>query len=139
MRERMPLWPQVALAKLARFWRLGAEGGGTGGWQRPGSPLEPLRRLDPLLIWSLVTLPFAIWGVVRASMGARRWFQALPLLVILYFTLVALVFFGSLRMRVPVEPLVVLYVALGCEGARRLLRARRRGLTLVPGGRVSAR
>ena len=138
MRERMPLWPQVGLAKLARFWRLGAEGGGTGGWQRPGSPLEPLRRLDPLLIWSLVTLPFAIWGVVRVSMGARRWFQALPLLVILYFTLVALVFFGSLRMRVPVEPLVVLYVALGCEGARRQLRARRRGLTLVPGGRVSA-
>jgi 4-amino-4-deoxy-L-arabinose transferase-like glycosyltransferase len=139
MRERPHLWPQVALAKLARFWRLGAEGGGTGGWQRPGSPLEPLRRLDPMLVWSIVTLPFALWGVARASVGARRWFQALPLLVIVYFSLIAVVFFGSLRMRVPIEPLVVLYVALGCEAARRRVRGRKRGLTLVPGGRISER
>lgn len=133
MREHVREWPAVALAKLARFWRLTAEGGGTGAWQRPGSPLEALRRLDPMLVWSALTLPFALWGLVRASMGGRRWFQSLPLWVIAYFSLIAMVFFGSLRMRVPVEPLVVLYVALGLEEARRLLRVRRRGLTVIPG------
>lgn len=135
VRGRAGEWPSVALAKLARFWRLGAEGGGTGAWPRPGSPLEPLRRLDPLLVWSFITLPLALWGVVRAVQGGRRWFQALPLFVIGYFTIVAVVFFGSLRMRVPVEPLVALFVALGIEGARRSLRTRRRGLSVVPGGR----
>lgn len=127
-------WPGIALAKLARFWRLRAEGGGTGRWQRPGSPLERLR-LDPLLLWSILTMPFGLWGIVRAVRGARRWFQALPLFVIAYFTAVAVVFFGSLRMRVPIEPLVVLFVALGLEGARRRVRSRIRGLSVVPGGR----
>jgi 4-amino-4-deoxy-L-arabinose transferase-like glycosyltransferase len=138
MRARAGEWPAIALAKVARFWRLGAEGGGTGAWQRPGSPLEPLRRLDPLLVWSVITLPLALWGVARAIRGARRWFQALPLLVIAYFTMVAVVFFGSLRMWVPIEPLVVLFVALGIEGARRALRSRTRGLRVVPGGRKTS-
>ena len=135
MRARAGEWPSVALAKVARFWRLHAEGGGTGVWQRPGSPLEPLRRFDPLLVWSLITLPFALWGVVRVIRSARRWFQALPLLVIGYFTMIAVIFFGSLRMRVPIEPLVVLFVALGIEEARRALRTRTRGLSVVTGGR----
>jgi len=135
MRERVRQWPAVALAKLARFWRLRAEGGGTGSWQRPGSPLELLRRFDPLLIWSALALPFGLWGLVRASMGARRWFQSLPLWVIVYFSLIAVVFFGSLRMRVPIEPLVLLYVGLGLEDARRVSRARRRGLSVIPGRR----
>jgi len=138
MRARVSQWPSVALAKLARFWRFRAEGGGTGAWQRPGSPLEPLRRLDPLLVWSLLTLPFALWGLVRASMGGRRWFQSLPLWVIVYFSLIAVVFFGSLRMRVPVEPLVVLYVAVGLEDARRAWRARRLGFSVIPGRRGAA-
>lgn len=125
-------WPAVAIAKLGRFWRLGAEGGGTGSWQRPGSPLEPLRRLDPMLLWSIVTLPFAFWGLARAMRSDRRWYQSLPLMVIAYFTMIAVVFFGSLRMRVPVEPLVVLFVAVGLEGLR---RTRMGGLSLVPGGR----
>jgi 4-amino-4-deoxy-L-arabinose transferase-like glycosyltransferase len=139
MRERMGDWPAIAIAKLARFWRLGAEGGGTGAWQRPGSPLAPLLRLDPMLVWSVLTLPFALWGLARALRGPRRWFQALPLFVIGYFSLIAVVFFGSLRMRVPVEPLVVLFVALGIEGARRARRVRSAGLTLVPGGRGAPR
>jgi hypothetical protein len=53
--------------------------------------------------------------------------------------MVAVVFFGSLRMRVPIEPLVVLFVALGIEEARRALRTRTRGLSVVPGGRGAPR
>lgn len=36
--ERRADWARMALAKLGRFWRLRAEGGATGGWQRGGTP-----------------------------------------------------------------------------------------------------
>jgi 4-amino-4-deoxy-L-arabinose transferase-like glycosyltransferase len=119
-------WPSMALAKLGRFWRVTAEGGGTGNWQREGSPLEALRRrVDPLLIWSLIVLPLAAWGLARSARGARRWFQILPALVIGYFTLGSVVFWGSLRLRLPIEPLVVLLAAVGFEDLRRRWRSRR--------------
>jgi 4-amino-4-deoxy-L-arabinose transferase-like glycosyltransferase len=133
IRSRSGDWPAVAAAKLARFWRPGAERGSTGAGQLPGSRFAAVRRFDPILAWSLVTLPFALWGAATSLWGARRWFQALPLLVILEFMMVAVVLVGSLRARLPVEPLVTLYVALGLHDARRRLRARRHGLTVVPG------
>ena len=136
LRGHVREWPAMALAKLGRFWRITAEGSGTGAWQRAGSPLEGwLKRLDPLLIWSLVVLPLAIWGLVRTLRGARRWFQALSVLVILYFTLGALVFWGALRMRLPIEPLVVLLAAVGVDDVRRRLRGRSHGLRVVEGRR----
>ena len=139
LRAHVREWPDMALAKLARFWRLKAEGGGTGSWQRPGSPLEDLRRrADPLLVWSLLALPFALWGLARSLQGPRRWFQALPALVILYFTLGAVVFWGALRMRVPIEPLVALLAAVGFEDARRRWRARGRGLRVIEGRRKAS-
>jgi len=138
LREHVAEWPAMALAKLARFWRVTSEGGGTGHWQRNGSPLVAvLARIDPLLVWSLLTLPFAIFGLYRAISGPRRWFLSLPFLVILYFTLGAIVFWGALRMRVPIEPLVALYAAAGFEEARRRWATRRRGLRVIEGqGRV---
>jgi len=124
--QNRTLWPGMALAKLARFWRVTAEGGGTGGWQREGSPLESLRRhVDPLLLWSLVVMPLAAWGLVRSARGARRWFQLLPALVIAYFTLGSVVFWGSLRLRLPIEPLMALLAAAGFEDLRRRWRSRR--------------
>ena len=132
-------WPAMALAKVARLWRLNAEGGGTGSWQREGSPLgRLLRHFDPLLIWSLIMLPFALWGLIRSLQGARRWFQALPALVVLYFSLGAVVFWGALRMRVPIEPLVALLAAVGAEDARRRWRARGRGLRVIEGRRKAS-
>jgi 4-amino-4-deoxy-L-arabinose transferase-like glycosyltransferase len=117
--------PSVALAKLRRFWRLSAEGGGTGIWQREGSPLTALlRRLDPLFLWSAAVFPLALWGFLVSLRGPRRGFHLLNLWVVLYFCLLTVVFFGSLRMRAPVEPLVLLYAAAGAmELLRRLRRA----------------
>ena len=136
LREHVTEWPAMALAKLKRFWRLRAEGGGTGSWQLPGSPLEPLlARIDPLLVWSAAILPFALWGLMLALRGPRRWFQSLSLWVILYFMMITVVFFGSLRMRIPIEPLVVLFAAAGIDDARRRLRTRARGLAVVRGTR----
>jgi hypothetical protein len=131
-------WPAMAGAKLARFWRLTAEGGGTGAWQRDGSPLEGLlARVDPLLVWSVFALPLALLGAWRTLCGPRRWYQSLGLLVILYFTALAVVFWGSLRMRVPVEPLVVLFAAIGFEEVRRRVRGRLRGMRVVEGRRAA--
>jgi hypothetical protein len=130
--SRVSDWPAVALAKVGRFWRLNSEAGGTGTWRRSDSPLGALTRwIDPLFAWSIVTLPFGIWGTVRVVRGPRRWFQALTLLVILYFTALAVVYWGSLRTRVPIEPLVALLVAIGADNVYQRLRARIRGLRIV--------
>jgi hypothetical protein len=72
-----------------------------------------------------------VWGLVRSLRGPRRWYQSIPALLIGYFTLLALIYWGSLRMRMPIEPLVVLLAALGFEDVRRRWRARRIGLGLV--------
>lgn len=132
LREHARELPAMAAAKLARFWRISAEGGGTGSWQRPGSPLGAvLGRVDPLRLWSLVILPLAAWGAFLCFRGARRWFQTLSVWVILYFTVLGMVFFGSLRMRVPIEPLVALLAAVGLDDLSRRIRSRARGLRLV--------
>ena len=46
-------------------------------------------------------------------------------------TLGALVYWGALRMRVPVEPLVSLYVAAGIADIAWRVRVRRAGLALI--------
>jgi len=136
LREHAAEWPTMAAAKLSRFWRLSAEAGTTGSWQRSGSPLaRVLRVADPLFLWSVVVIPLALWGIGLSLRGPRRWFQSLSLWVILYFTWLGVVFFGSLRMRVPIEPLVVLFAAAGLDDLWRRLRARRGGLRVVAGRR----
>jgi hypothetical protein len=126
-------WPAVAWAKLARFWQLGARGGDfgslpPGGTLRAGAP-------DLLLVWSALLFPCALWGLVRTLRGARRWFQSLPLLAILYFSALAIVFWGEPRMRLPVEPSIALFAAVGLEDLRHRLRARARGFKVVTGRR----
>jgi 4-amino-4-deoxy-L-arabinose transferase-like glycosyltransferase len=136
LREHARELPAMAAAKLARFWRLSAEGGGTGSWQRAGSPLARLLGwVDPLRIWSLFILPLAAWGAYRSFRGPRRWFQTLSVWVILYFTALGVVFFGSLRMRAPAEPLVALLAAAGLDDLWRRIRSRARGLRVVEGTR----
>ncbi len=134
LREHVREWPAMAAAKLARFWRLRTEGGRTEVWQRAGSPLRALGgTLDLMLIWSLVSFTLAAWGLVRSLQGARRWFQAIPAIVILYFMLNAVVFWGALRTRMPAEPSIVLLAALGFEDARRRWRTRSSGLRVLSG------
>ena len=82
-------------------------------------------------------LPLALLGAWRTLRGPRRWYQSLGLLVILFFTALAVVFWGSLRMRVPVEPLVVLFAAIGFEEVRRRVRGRLRGMRVVEGRRAA--
>ncbi len=135
MWERRAQWPGIAAAKLARFWRLRTEGGVlTKQWRRSGTPLDALvALLDPLTLWSIVVLPLAIGGVVVVLRGPKRLFLSLPLVVIVFFTLSAVVYWGALRMRMPIEPLVVLYAAVGADALWKRWRVRRSGLTVVEG------
>jgi hypothetical protein len=129
-----PEWPAMAAAKLARFWRLRSEGGSlTGRWTAPGSPLAPLGAwLDPLLLWSVVVLPLALFGAFTLLVSSKRLFQSLPLMAIAAFTASSVLYWGSLRMRLPVEPLVLLHAAVGADALWRRWRFRRSGLELVP-------
>lgn len=132
LREHVSEWPAMAAAKAARFWRLSADAGPRRGAQWVALPLQDLARaLDPVFLWSVVVLPLALWGLGLSLGGPRRWFQSLSLCVVLYFTWLGMVFFGSLRMRAPIEPLVVLFAAAGLDDLGRRLRAQRGGLRLV--------
>ena len=138
--SRVADWPKVAWAKLARFWRPNALTASTGKWFQPGSlPDRLLGLLDPLLLWSLILWPCALWGIVRTMRWTRRHFQLLPLGVIAWFTFGSLVFWGALRLRVPVEPLVLLYGAVGALDLMRRLRLRRAGLAVVGASRTTDR
>jgi 4-amino-4-deoxy-L-arabinose transferase-like glycosyltransferase len=130
--SRWRVWPAVAWAKFARFWRLNALTGSTGKWFQPGSlPDRLLAAADPLLLWSLVLWPCALWGIARTVRWPRRHFQLLPFWIIAWFTFSALVFWGALRLRVPAEPLVLLYAAVGGLDLLRRVRQRRSGLAVV--------
>jgi 4-amino-4-deoxy-L-arabinose transferase-like glycosyltransferase len=122
LRAHVREWPAMAVAKLGRFWRLSNEGKI---WAQPGSPiLKLVRRVDPLLIWSIVILPLALWGLTLSIRGERAWIRALLPIVILYFTALSAVFWGGLRPRVPIEPLVAILAAVGLRD----LWARRGGV-----------
>jgi hypothetical protein len=134
VRSRSAQWPAVALAKLGRFWRVTREAGGTGTWSRAGSPSARLLAIaDPLLLWSLLAFPFAIGGLVVTLRGPKRLFLSLPAIAIAFFTALSVVYWGALRMRVPVEPLIALYAAAGADALAKRLRPRHRGLTVIEG------
>lgn len=129
---RVKDWPRNAIAKFARYWRWNAITPSTGTWASDKAGLASrLQRLDPLLPWSFVFFPLAGWGLVRTLRGTRRHFQLLPLAVVAASTLGTLVYWGALRLRVPIEPLVTLYAAAGVADIAWRVRMRRAGLALV--------
>ncbi len=130
--SRWRQWPEMSWAKFSRMWRLTALAPSTGRWFRTGSlPDRLLRLADPLLLWSLLTLPLALWGLVRTLKDSRRQFQLLPLWVVAVFTAGSLVFWGALRLRVPAEPMLLLYAGVGAADLWWRVRMRRAGLALI--------
>jgi len=129
-------WPTMAWAKFSRMWRLTALAPSTGRWFRTGSlPDRLLSLADPLLLWSLVTLPLALWGLLRTLRNTRRHFQLLPLWVVGVFTAGSLLFWGALRLRVPAEPMLLLYAGVGAADLLWRVRMRRYGMSLITGAR----
>lgn len=135
LRANAARFPEMALAKVGRLWRVGREGGTTGAWLPEGSPLAPLARgLDPLALWSVPLFALALAGAAFTVRGPRRLFQAVTLVPIGYFTLLATVYWGALRVRVPFEPLLAILAAAGLDGLLRLRRVRASGLSVIEGG-----
>jgi 4-amino-4-deoxy-L-arabinose transferase-like glycosyltransferase len=127
--------PRVIVAKLGRLWTLSGRDANLVDPEGQG-PATLLDRMPWLLAaWSIVILPLALFGAVRVLSGPKRWFQSLPLLVTLYFTACAIVFYGCVRQRVPIEPMVALFAAAGFDEARRFTRRRASGLKVIEGGR----
>ncbi|MEP7028927.1 MAG: hypothetical protein ABI960_10060, partial [Candidatus Eisenbacteria bacterium] len=107
--ENRALWPRLAGWKLARFFRVTGEAG-----------KSPWR--DPVFwSWGLLA-PFALIGFARALTRPRSPAAVLALAVVAQ-TALAVVYWGSLRMRAPIE---VVLIALGA-GVVAALALRLRG------------
>jgi 4-amino-4-deoxy-L-arabinose transferase-like glycosyltransferase len=119
--------PNLVIWKLARFWRLksdmGLSGIRSGWWFNRNSALGRIAAdVDLGLLYALVVIP--LFGV-GLFVSRRRW-RPLALLygVIVAHTAVAIVFFGSLRGRIPVEPVICVFAAVALVAAARAIRPR---------------
>ncbi len=106
--------PSLVWWKLVRCWRLksdmGLSGIRSGWWFNNRSPLgKAAAHLDVGLIYAVVALPLFVAGV---WMTRRRWRELLFAYGgIVVHTALAVVFFGSLRTRIPVEPMICVFAA----------------------------
>lgn len=110
-KEKVPL---LVWRKFVRFWRLKSEAGlsgiRSGWWFDKDSRLGKLAAsFDVGFVYSIVAIPLFVAGFL-ASLTSRRRFVLLVGFVAVH-VLVALVFFGSLRMRLPIEPVIGMFAA----------------------------
>ncbi len=115
----------LAASRFARTWRLksdvGLSGVGSGWWWDKNRFLGRLASsLDAGYMFSVVIIPLFLAGVV---LTAGKYKLLMPLYsVILVHTLIAMIFFGSLRARIPVEPVMAIFASAGFFGIIRLIR-----------------
>ena len=129
--------------KLVRFWRLksdmGLSGIRSGWWWSKDSMIGRLAAdVDVGFAYAIVVMPLFVAGVWSTR---RRWRElAFPYGVIVVHTAIAVVFFGSLRGRLPVEPVICIFAA-GALAAltRRLVRLRAPSRSGPPPSETSAR
>jgi 4-amino-4-deoxy-L-arabinose transferase-like glycosyltransferase len=122
--------PRLALKmagwRLARFWRLtgdaGFSGVKSGWWWDRGKSLGSLASsFDFVFAYSIVVIPLSCIGLILTLRRARPF--VLLYGVILVHTATALVFYGSLRSRIPVEPLIAILAGFGCMRILGAIRA----------------
>ncbi|HET6462464.1 MAG TPA: glycosyltransferase family 39 protein [Candidatus Krumholzibacteria bacterium] len=106
--------PSLVFWKLVRCWRLksdmGLSGIRSGWWFNNRSLLgKAAAQLDVGMIYAVVALPLFFLGLWFTR---RRWRELLfGYGAVLVHTAVAVVFFGSLRTRIPVEPMICVFAA----------------------------
>lgn len=120
--------PRLVAWKLARFWRLksdmGLSGIRSGWWWSRTSTLGRLASdVDLGMAYAVVAIPLFLAGLV---VSRRRW-RDLTLFygIIVAHTAVAVVFFGSLRGRIPVEPVICIFAAVALVAIARLVTSKR--------------
>ncbi len=107
--------PKLLWWKFARFWRLNSDAGlsgvKSGWWWSKDSVVGKLATvLDVGFIYAIFVFPLFLAGIV---LTLYRWRELLFLYgVIVVHTAVALIFHGSIRGRVPVEPVIALFAGV---------------------------
>jgi len=128
LRTHLRELPRVAWWKFARFWRLrsdvGMAGIKSGWWFSRDSTLGDLAaRIDVPMAFFAVLFPLFIAGMWFLRLHAG---DAVDLYAfVLAHTAVAILFFGSLRGRIPVEPFIALFAAVAVVRGWRTLCAGR--------------
>lgn len=125
--------PRILWWKFARFWRVksdvGLSGIKSGWWWSKDSLWGRLAaNFDVGFIYAVVVFPLFIAG---GLLTRKRWRELLFLYgVVVSHTAVALVFFGSIRSRIPVEPVIAIFAAFTIDWVirRRFWAPRRRPL-----------
>jgi 4-amino-4-deoxy-L-arabinose transferase-like glycosyltransferase len=129
--------PALVGWKLARFWRvksdMGLSGIRSGWWFDRDSALGRIAAgFDAGMVYALVSLPLFAAGLFLTR---RRWRElAFPGGVVVVHTAVAVVFFGSLRTRIPVEPVICAFAAAALTSLAARARAARYARSPAAGG-----
>jgi hypothetical protein len=121
--------PGLVTWKMIRFWRfqsdMGLSGIRSGWWFSNRSTLgRAAANVDVGFVYAIVVIPLFVAGCV---LSLRRWRElAFVYGVVVVHTAIAAVFFGSLRTRIPIEPVMCTFaaVALVALAARLLPPAR---------------
>lgn len=113
VREHADAVPRMSLWKFVRFWRfrgeMGMSGVRSGWWWDRGRLLGRLASsFDAVFVYSIVTIPLFVVGLLVTARDRRF---LLPAVFVLVHTAMAVVFYGSLRSRVPIEPVIAVYAA----------------------------
>ncbi len=128
LRENPGEIPALVGWKLVRFWRLKSDMGLSGirsgwWWSKDTGPGRLAATTDVGMLYALAVLPLFAIGL---WITRRRWRDlVLPYGIVVTHTAVAVVFFGSLRGRLPVEPVICIFAGASLAGIARALRARR--------------
>jgi len=135
LRDNKSKVPLLAARKFQRLWRfrsdVGMAGIRSGWWFDNNSVLGRIAStFDAGFVYALFVIPLFVVGLV----WTRREYQKLWFVygIIVAHTAIAMVFHGSLRMRMPIEPVIVM---LAADAIRRLLvwyRAKRRSSAPLP-------
>jgi hypothetical protein len=130
LRENPRLIPKLVTHKFLRFWRLRSHAptsGVKGGWWwNKGKLLGRMASsIDVGIIYAIVVIPGFLLGLVVTARDWRR-------LILLYgmiaaHVVLALVFYGSLRARMPIEPVIAILGSAGLVYLAVRLRRRRSG------------
>jgi 4-amino-4-deoxy-L-arabinose transferase-like glycosyltransferase len=117
VRENPRLAAKMAAWRFSRFWRLTGDAGFSGvksgwWWDRKSRLGGLASSLDVVFVFSIIVMPLFLLGIALTLRRAR----SLVFLygIILTHTATALIFFGSLRSRMPIEPVIAI---LGAAGA----------------------
>jgi 4-amino-4-deoxy-L-arabinose transferase-like glycosyltransferase len=115
LRDNATQVPKLMWWKFARFWRLksdaGMSGVKSGWWWNKDSFLGKLATVfDVGFVYAIVVFPLFLAGIVLTM---YRWKELLFLYgVVVVHTAVALIFHGSIRGRIPVEPVIALFAGV---------------------------